>query len=130
VHRAKRRCKHPVYSPRSGHKPSSAASRFSGKLTANGELAHEHGIPNVFDTILLQTICTSSRRARRLHGHEHPRNHARALRKREYHLFSARKLGFARGGGIAMTAKSITSAERISSPVRRFLTYGGMSERE
>ena len=95
-------------------------------------LAHAHGIMTVLDASLWQD---------NLHFIKQREGACRNMTTREITLelaanmdiiyFSARKLGFARGGGICMHSKEVCSQMKELVPMfEGFLTYGGMSVRE
>ncbi len=101
-------------------------------MTQTAKIAHENGIPVVFDTSLLQDnlhfIKTRERACRDMSIREITRA---MCDNADIIYFSARKLGFARGGGIAMNNKEYYARMKDFIPLfEGFLTYGGMSVRE
>ena len=101
-------------------------------MTAAAKIARAHGIPVVLDASLMQDnlhfIKTREAACRSMSIREI----TRAMCDNEDIIyFSARKLGFARGGGIAMNDKSYYERMKDFIPLfEGFLTYGGMSVRE
>ncbi len=103
-----------------------------GNMEAVADIAHRHGKLVVMDASLLQDnlyfIKTREAAARDLSLREITR---RISDKMDIIYFSARKLGFARGGGIAIHDRSLYLKMRELVPMfEGFLTYGGMSVRE
>ncbi len=95
-------------------------------------IAHESGIPVVLDASLLQDNLYFMKTREPACRDMSIRAISHALcDEMDIIYFSARKLGFARGGGIATHAQ--TYCERMKELVpmyEGFLTYGGMSVRE
>ena len=95
-------------------------------------IAHEAGIPVVLDASLLQdNLHFIKTREAACHGMSIRAISHALCAAMDIIYFSARKLGFARGGGIATHAR--TYCERMKELVpmyEGFLTYGGMSVRE
>lgn len=96
------------------------------------DIAHSHGILTVLDASLLQDnlyfIKEREDCAKDLSLREITK---RISDKMDIIYFSGRKLGFARGGGIAMHDKALYMRMRELVPMfEGFLTYGGMSVRE
>ncbi len=101
-------------------------------MTATAALAHRHGIPIVFDISLLQDNLYFIKTRETACKDMSIREITRALcANADILYFSARKLGFARGGGIAMNSKEYYERMKDFIPLfEGFLTYGGMSVRE
>lgn len=96
------------------------------------DITHRHGKLVVMDASLLQDnlyfIKTREERAKDLTVREITRMIADQM---DIIYFSARKLGFARGGGISMHDEKLYLKMRELVPMfEGFLTYGGMSVRE
>ena len=96
------------------------------------DMTHEYGKLVVMDASLLQDnlyfIKTREESAKDLSIREITK---RIAKKMDIIYFSARKLGFARGGGIAIHDKYLYLKMRELVPMfEGFLTYGGMSVRE
>ena len=96
------------------------------------DLVHKYGKLVVMDASLLQDnlyfIKTREEGAKNL---SIPEITKRIADKMDIIYFSARKLGFARGGGISMHDKALYLKMRELVPMfEGFLTYGGMSVRE
>ena len=101
-------------------------------MTSAAKIAHGHGIRVVLDASLLQDnlhfIKTREAACRQMSIREITRA---MCKNADIIYFSARKLGFARGGGMAMNDKSYYDRMRDFIPLfEGFLTYGGMSVRE
>ncbi len=101
-------------------------------MTAAAKIARAHGIPVVLDASLMQDnlhfIKTREAACRSMSIREITRA---MCDNADIIYFSARKLGFARGGGIAMNDKSYYERMKDFIPLfEGFLTYGGMSVRE
>ena len=101
-------------------------------MTSAAKIAHKHGIRVVLDASLLQDnlhfIKTREAACRQMSIREITRA---MCKNADIIYFSARKLGFARGGGMAMNDKSYYDRMRDFIPLfEGFLTYGGMSVRE
>ena len=101
-------------------------------IEAVADLVHSYGKPVVMDASLLQDnlyfIKTREEKAKDLSIREITR---RISDKMDIIYFSARKLGFARGGGIAIHDEKLYLQMRELVPMfEGFLTYGGMSVRE
>ncbi len=101
-------------------------------MEAVADIVHRHGKLVVMDASLLQDnlyfIKTREEQAKDLTLREITH---RISKKMDIIYFSARKLGFARGGGIAIHDKSLYLKMRELVPMfEGFLTYGGMSVRE
>ncbi len=101
-------------------------------MTRTTHIARENGIPVVLDASLLQDnlyfIKTREAACRDMSIREITRA---VCANADIIYFSARKLGFARGGGIAMNERA--HYERMKGFItlfEGFLTYGGMSVRE
>lgn len=95
-------------------------------------MAHEHGILTVLDASLLQDnlyfIKTRESACKDMSVRQITRELADQM---DIIYFSARKLGFARGGGICIRSKKLCDSMRELVPMfEGFLTYGGMSVRE
>ena len=96
------------------------------------EICREHGIMTVLDASLLQDnlyfIKTREAACKDMSIREITRAVADQF---DIIYFSARKFGFARGGGIAMRDQKLCEQMRELVPMfEGFLTYGGMSVRE
>ena len=101
-------------------------------MLAVADIVHRHGSLVVMDASLLQDnlyfIKTREEMARDMTIRQITRMIADRM---DIIYFSARKLGFARGGGICMHDKALFSKMRELVPMfEGFLTYGGMSVRE
>ena len=101
-------------------------------MEATADLVHSYGKLMVIDASLLQDnlyfIKTREEAAKNLSIREITK---RISAKMDIIYFSARKLGFARGGGIALHDKALYTKMRELVPMfEGFLTYGGMSVRE
>lgn len=101
-------------------------------MEATADLVHSYGKLMVIDASLLQDnlyfIKTREEKAKDLSIREITK---RISAKMDIIYFSARKLGFARGGGIAIHDKELYLKMRELVPMfEGFLTYGGMSVRE
>lgn len=101
-------------------------------IEKTADLAHKYGKLVVMDASLLQDnlyfIKTREEGAKNL---SIPEITKRIADKMDIIYFSARKLGFARGGGISMHDKALYLKMRELVPMfEGFLTYGGMSVRE
>ena len=103
-----------------------------GNIEAVADITHRYGKPVVMDASLLQDnlyfIKTREESAKDLSIREITR---RIADRMDIIYFSARKLGFARGGGIAVHDRALYERMRELVPMfEGFLTYGGMSVRE
>ena len=101
-------------------------------IEKTADLVHKYGKLVVMDASLLQDnlyfIKTREEEAKNL---SIPEITKRIADKMDIIYFSARKLGFARGGGISMHDKALYLKMRELVPMfEGFLTYGGMSVRE
>ena len=101
-------------------------------METTADLVHSYGKLMVIDASLLQDnlyfIKTREEKAKDLSIREITK---RISAKMDIIYFSARKLGFARGGGIAIHDKELYLKMRELVPMfEGFLTYGGMSVRE
>jgi tryptophanase len=101
-------------------------------LKATSKMSHDAGIPVVLDASLLQDnlyfIKTREAACRDMSIREITRE---MCAQADIIYFSARKLGFARGGGIAMFDRTYYERMKDFIPLfEGFLTYGGMSVRE
>ena len=101
-------------------------------IIAVADMTHSYGKPVVMDASLLQDnlyfIKTREEAAKDLSVREITRLIAD---KMDIIYFSARKLGFARGGGISIHDRELYLRMRELVPMfEGFLTYGGMSVRE
>ena len=101
-------------------------------IEATADLVHSYGKLMVIDASLLQDnlyfIKTREEAAKDLSIREITK---RISAKMDIIYFSGRKLGFARGGGIALHDKELYTKMRELVPMfEGFLTYGGMSVRE
>ena len=101
-------------------------------IEKTADLVHKYGKLVVMDASLLQDnlyfIKTREEGAKNL---SIPEITKRIADKMDIIYFSARKLGFARGGGISMHDKALYLKMRELVPMfEGFLTYGGMSVRE
>ncbi len=101
-------------------------------IEAAADIAHRYGVLTVLDASLLQDnlyfIKTREEAAKDLSLREITK---RISDKMDIIYFSARKLGFARGGGISIHDKELYLRMRELVPMfEGFLTYGGMSVRE
>lgn len=96
------------------------------------KLAHDNGILTVLDASLLQDNLHFIKTREAACAHMSIREIARALADCfDIVYFSARKLGFARGGGICVRDKALNDRMMELVPMfEGFLTYGGMSVRE
>ena len=95
-------------------------------------ICREHGILTVLDASLLQDNLHFIKTREAACKDMSIREITRAIAD-EFDIiyFSARKLGFARGGGIAMRDKTLCDKMQELVPMfEGFLTYGGMSVRE
>ena len=95
-------------------------------------ICREHGILTVLDASLLQDNLHFIKTREAACKDMSIREITRAIAD-EFDIiyFSARKLGFARGGGIAMRDKALRDKMQELVPMfEGFLTYGGMSVRE
>ncbi len=101
-------------------------------MTATAKIAHENGIPIVFDVSLLQDNLHFIKTREAACKDMSIREITRALcANADLIYFSARKLGFARGGGMAMNNQEYYQRMKDFIPLfEGFLTYGGMSVRE
>lgn len=101
-------------------------------LNATAAIAREHGIPVVLDASLLQDNLYFIKTREAACRDMSIRDITMAVSKNaDIIYFSARKLGFARGGGIAMTNSAYYERMKDFIPMfEGFLTYGGMSVRE
>jgi len=101
-------------------------------MTQTTKLAHEHGIMVVMDASLMQDNLHFIKTREAACKDMSIREITRAMcDNADIIYFSARKLGFARGGGIAMNDKSHYERMKDFIPLfEGFLTYGGMSVRE
>ncbi len=95
-------------------------------------IAHEAGIMTVLDASLLQDNLYFIKQREAACKHMSIREITRALADcMDIIYFSARKLGFARGGGICMRSAALCAKMKELVPMfEGFLTYGGMSVRE
>lgn len=96
------------------------------------DICHQNGIMTVLDASLLQDnlyfIKTREAACREMSVREITRKLADQM---DIIYFSARKLGFARGGGICVRDKALFDKMKELVPLLEgFLTYGGMSVRE
>ena len=103
-----------------------------GNIEAVADITHRYGKLVVMDASLLQDnlyfIKTREECAKDLSIREITRRMADRM---DIIYFSARKLGFARGGGIAVHDRALYERMRELVPMfEGFLTYGGMSVRE
>lgn len=101
-------------------------------IEKTADLVHKYGKIVVMDASLLQDnlyfIKTREESAKNMSIEEITK---RIACKMDIIYFSARKLGFARGGGIAMHDQALYLKMRELVPMfEGFLTYGGMSVRE
>ena len=101
-------------------------------IEKSADIAHKYGVLTVMDASLLQDnlyfIKTREESAENLSLREITK---RISNKMDIIYFSGRKLGFARGGGIAIHDKKLYLKMRELVPMfEGFLTYGGMSVRE
>ncbi len=101
-------------------------------IEKSADIAHKYGVLTVMDASLLQDnlyfIKTREESAKNLSLREITK---RISNKMDIIYFSGRKLGFARGGGIAIHDKKLYLKMRELVPMfEGFLTYGGMSVRE
>lgn len=101
-------------------------------MTQTAKIARENGIPVVLDASLLQDnlhfIKTREAACKGMTIREITRA---VCANADIIYFSARKLGFARGGGIAMNSREYYERMKGLIPLfEGFLTYGGMSVRE
>ena len=101
-------------------------------IEKSADIAHKYGVLTVMDASLLQDnlyfIKTREESAKNLSLREITK---RISNKMDIIYFSGRKLGFARGGGIAIHDKNLYLKMRELVPMfEGFLTYGGMSVRE
>ncbi len=101
-------------------------------MTATTKLAHTHGIRIVLDASLLQDNLHFIKAREDACKDMSIREITKAIcANADIIYFSARKLGFARGGGIAMSNKEYYERMKDYIPLfEGFLTYGGMSVRE
>jgi len=101
-------------------------------MTTTAKIAHENGIPIVFDVSLLQDNLHFIKTREAACKDMSIREITRALcANADLIYFSARKLGFARGGGMAMNNLEYYQRMKDFIPLfEGFLTYGGMSVRE
>ncbi len=95
-------------------------------------LAHAHGILTVLDASLLQDNLYFIKMREEACKDMSIREITKAVAENiDIIYFSARKLGFARGGGICMRDKGLYERMQELVPMfEGFLTYGGMSVRE
>lgn len=101
-------------------------------MLAVAKICKEYGVLSVMDASLLQDnlyfIKTREAAAKDMSLREITRTLADAM---DIIYFSARKLGFARGGGICMRDEALCKKMMEYVPLYEgFLTYGGMSVRE
>jgi len=101
-------------------------------LKSTSRMAHDAGIPIVLDASLLQDnlhfVKTREPACKDMSIREIT---AEMCAQADIIYFSARKLGFARGGGIAMFDRTYYERMKDFIPLYEgFLTYGGMSVRE
>ena len=101
-------------------------------MTATAKLAHDNGIMVVLDASLLQDnlhfIKVREAACKDMSIREITRT---ICANADIIYFSARKLGFARGGGMAMNDRAYYEKMKDFIPLfEGFLTYGGMSVRE
>ena len=101
-------------------------------IEKSADIAHKYGVLTVMDASLLQDnlyfIKTREESAKNLSLREITK---RISNKMDIIYFSGRKLGFARGGGIAIHDRNLYLKMRELVPMfEGFLTYGGMSVRE
>jgi tryptophanase len=101
-------------------------------MTATAKIARENGIPVVLDASLLQDNLHFIKNREAACRDMSIREITRAMcSNADIIYFSARKLGFARGGGMAMNNKEYYQRMKDFIPLfEGFLTYGGMSVRE
>ena len=99
---------------------------------AVADIAREFGIITVLDASLWQDNLYFIKKREAACRDMTPLEITRALAERmDIIYFSARKLGFARGGGICMRSKELCDKMKELVPMYEgFLTYGGMSVRE
>ena len=95
-------------------------------------VCHAHGIPVVLDASLLQDNLYFIKQREAACKDMSIREITRALAdEMDVIYFSARKLGFAKGGGICLRDDALFAQMRELIPLfEGFLTYGGMSVRE
>lgn len=101
-------------------------------LRETAKIAREHGIMTVLDASLLQDNLYFIKQREEACRDWSIRKITRAISdEMDIIYFSARKLGFARGGGICLRDKAIADKLIEFVPLfEGFLTYGGMSTRE
>jgi len=101
-------------------------------MTQTANLAHAYGIPIVLDASLMQDNLYFIKVRETACKDMSIREITRALcDNADIIYFSARKLGFARGGGMAMNDRAYYERMKDFIPLfEGFLTYGGMSVRE
>ncbi len=101
-------------------------------MTQTAKLAHDNGILVVLDASLLQDNLYFIKTREDACKDMSIREITRAVcANADIIYFSARKLGFARGGGIAMNDRAHYERMKDFIPLfEGFLTYGGMSVRE
>jgi tryptophanase len=101
-------------------------------ILAVSKIAHESGILTVMDASLWQDNLYFIRKRERACQNMSTREITRAMADAvDIIYFSARKLGFARGGGLCMREKALCERMKELVPMfEGFLTYGGMSVRE
>lgn len=101
-------------------------------MTQTAILARENGIPVVLDASLLQDNLHFIKMREQACKDMSIREITRAVcANADIIYFSARKLGFARGGGMAMNNRDYYERMKDYIPLfEGFLTYGGMSVRE
>lgn len=99
---------------------------------AVSDICKKHGIMTVLDASLLQDNLYFIKAREAACKDMSIREITKALAERmDIIYFSARKLGFARGGGICMRDKALFDQMKELVPMfEGFLTYGGMSVRE
>ncbi len=101
-------------------------------MTATAKIARENGIPVVLDASLMQDNLHFIKTREAACKDMGIREITRAMcDNADIIYFSARKLGFARGGGMAMRDEKYYKRMKDFIPLfEGFLTYGGMSVRE
>jgi len=101
-------------------------------ILAVSKIARENGILTVMDASLWQDNLYFIRKREQACQNMSTREITRAMADAmDIIYFSARKLGFARGGGLCMREKALCERMKELVPMfEGFLTYGGMSVRE